>query len=110
MTGILYEPGALRLRMDGHAGAGPKGGDLVCAAVSMLMLTLEARCGECEEEWVPTVCRAPGHFMIQCRPESGHEVRCRESFDTVFAGLSLLAEREPGHVCAEIGETEEEQA
>ena len=110
MTRILYEPEALRLSMQGHAGAGPKGEDLVCAALSMLMLTLEARCREREEDCLPTLSRAPGRFSIQCRPESGQEARCRESFDTVVAGLSLLAEREPEHVQVEIDQSEEEQA
>ncbi len=110
MTRIRYERGALCLSMEGHAGAGPKGGDLVCAALSALMLALEARCREREEEFLPSVSRAPGRFSIRCRPEEGQEARCRESFDTVFAGLSLLAEREPEHVSAEIAEQEEEQA
>ena len=110
MTRIRYEPEAFRLSMEGHADAGPKGADLVCAALSMLMLTLEARCREREEERLPTLSRAPGRFGIQCRPESGEEARCRESFDTVFAGLSLLAEREPEHVWVEIEEQWEEQA
>lgn len=110
MTRILYEPAALRLSMRGHAAAGPKGGDLVCAALSMLMLTLEARCREREEDFLPTLSRAPGEFSIQCRPEEGQEAYCRESFDTVAAGLSLLAEREPEHVSVEIDESEEEQA
>ena len=110
MTRILYEPAALRLSIRGHAAAGPKGGDLVCAALSMLMLTLEARCREREEDFLPTLSRAPGEFSIQCRPEEGQEACCRESFDTVAAGLSLLAEREPEHVSVEIDESEEEQA
>ena len=107
MTRILYEPAALRLSMRGHAAAGPKGGDLVCAALSMLMLTLEARCREREEDFLPTLSRAPGEFSIQCRPEEGQEACCRESFDTVFAGLALLAEHEPEHVSVRFTDGEE---
>jgi uncharacterized protein YsxB (DUF464 family) len=36
----LDEAGVLRsCRAEGHAGAGPKGGDIVCAAISVLMRT-----------------------------------------------------------------------
>ena len=107
MTRILYEPAALRLSMRGHAAAGPKGGDLVCAALSMLMLTLVARMREREEETLPAVSQAPGHFMICCRPEEGDAALCRESFDTVFAGLALLAEHEPEHVSVRFTDGEE---
>ena len=33
MTEIVYEPAELRLRMEGHAGAGAYGEDPVCAAL-----------------------------------------------------------------------------
>ena len=110
MTRITYDREELRLEMEGHAGAGPKGADPVCAALSMLMMTLAARMREREEETLPAVSQAPGRFMICCRPEEGEAALCRESFDTVAAGLSLLAEREPEHVSVEIDESEEEQA
>jgi uncharacterized protein YsxB (DUF464 family) len=40
ITAALDEAGLLRsCRVEGHAGAGPKGGDIVCAAVSVLART-----------------------------------------------------------------------
>ena len=107
MTRITYDREELRLEMEGHAGAGPKGADPVCAALSMLMLTLAARMREREEETLPAVSQAPGHFMICCRPEEGEAALCRESFDTVFAGLALLAEHEPEHVSVRFTDGEE---
>ena len=107
MTRITYDREELRLEMEGHAGAGPKGADPVCAALSMLMLTLVARMREREEETLPAVSQAPGHFMICCRPEEGDAALCRESFDTVFAGLALLAEHEPEHVSVRFTDGEE---
>ena len=107
MTRITYDREELRLEMEGHAGAGPKGADPVCAALSMLMLTLVARMREREEETLPAVSQAPGHFMICCRPEEGEAALCRESFDTVFAGLALLAEHEPEHVSVRFTDGEE---
>ena len=107
MTRINYDREELRLEMEGHAGAGPKGADPVCAALSMLMMTLAARMREREEETLPAVSQAPGHFMICCRPEEGEAALCRESFDTVFAGLALLAEHEPEHVSVRFTDGEE---
>lgn len=107
MTRITYDREELRLEMEGHAGAGPKGADPVCAALSMLMMTLAARMREREEETLPAVSQAPGHFMICCRPEEGEAALCRESFDTVFAGLALLAEHEPEHVSVRFTDGEE---
>lgn len=92
MTAVRYDREGLRLEMEGHAGAGEFGRDLVCAALSMLMMTLERRMEERAERTLPQVRRAPGSFMIRCRPEREDEPLCRESFDTVAAGLALLAE------------------
>ena len=50
MTRILYDRAGLRLEMQGHAGAGEKGADPVCAALSMLMMTLERRMQERAEK------------------------------------------------------------
>ena len=43
MTRIEYDRAAFSLTMEGHAGAGEAGNDLVCAALSTLMMTLERR-------------------------------------------------------------------
>ena len=107
MTRIRYDREELRLEMEGHAGAAPKGADPVCAALSMLMMTLERRMQEQAEEMLPAVSRGPGSFMICCRPEDEALARCRESFDTVFAGLALLAENRPEYVTAQLTNGEE---
>ena len=98
MTRIVYDRAGLRLEMQGHAGAGEKGADPVCAALSMLMMTLERRMQERAEKTMPALRRGPGSFMIACRPEAGDEALCRESFDTVAAGLALLAENRAENV------------
>ena len=40
MIRVIYHPQHNRLTADGHAGSGPQGHDLVCAAISALALTL----------------------------------------------------------------------
>ena len=111
MTRVCYDRAGLLLRMAGHAQAGPKGQDLVCAALSMLMMTLERRMQERAEAVLPVVSRGPGSFMIRCAPELDAERLCRESFDTIAAGLAVLAENRPECVSLtlENGETDEEE-
>lgn len=69
MTRAIYDREHLRLTMEGHAEAGPGGEDLVCAALSMLAMTLERRVREREEEYLPAVSRGPGRFCVECFPE-----------------------------------------
>lgn len=96
MTKVAYDRAELYLSMEGHAGAGEKGDDLVCAALSMLMMTLERRMLDRAEQTAVT--RAPGRFSIRCEAAPEREALCRESFDTVAAGLALLTENRPEHV------------
>lgn len=97
MTRVRYDRAGLSLTMEGHAGAGEKGEDLVCAALSALMMTLERRMQERAERTLPSVRRAPGLFALRCTPVED-EALCRESFDTVAAGLAVLAENRPENV------------
>ena len=97
MTRVQYDRAGLSLTMEGHAGAGEAGGDLVCAALSALMMTLERRMEETAERTLPVIRRAPGFFSLRCSPD-GHEELCRESFDTIAAGIAALAENRPENV------------
>lgn len=96
MIRVVYEPESFRICAEGHANAGPQGQDIVCAAVSMLMYTLIAslaRSGidaDVEEE--------PGMMLLSVTPEDFDRDYCRAIFDTVSAGLELLADKEPDHV------------
>ena len=109
MTRLVYAPAELRLEMEGHAGAGVYGEDPVCAALSMLGMTLEKRVSELAETCFPTLSRAPGRFLIVCRPEADTAGQCREVFETVAAGLALLSEERPEHVSFRREEEEDEE-
>ena len=97
MTRVEYYRGEYRLRAEGHAGAGEKGRDLICAAESILMMALERQVAP-RPELRAQILKKPGAEEIRCRPERGCEGACRESFDTVYAGFALLAEEYPEHV------------
>ncbi len=109
MTKIVYEPARLLLRMEGHAGAGTEGEDLVCAALSMLAMTLERRVTELAEHCFPSVSRAPGTLLIACSPDETGLGQCRECFETVAAGLALLAAEKPEYVRFRREEDEEQE-
>ena len=95
MTLVLYEPEGPALEFIGHAGAGARGQDPVCAALSMLMYTLI--------EALPWARVSSGEGY--CRIEAGERCASRSrreetaaAFRVVLGGLRLLAESEPRHV------------
>ena len=67
MTRVCYDRAGLLLRMEGHAQAGPEGQDLVCAALSMLMMTLERRMQERAEAVLPEYPAESGRYKAFAR-------------------------------------------
>ena len=103
MIRVRYAPEAYALTAVGHAGAGPAGQDLVCAAASALMQTLESR-ARSVPAFRACVTREAGTplLSVRCAPEEEAREACRATLETVLAGLSLLASRYPAHVSCEI--------
>ena len=92
--------GGLRLGMAGHAGApvNLEGHDLVCAAASILCLTL-ARAAErfCES---PAVVTAPGRAQVAGTPRPGAEAAFAGAWQGILMGFELLQEAYP--LCLEV--------
>ncbi len=88
MTRIVYEPGLPALEFSGHAGAGERGQDPVCAALSILLFTLF------EAESAAQIRLRDGW----CRVRGGD----RRSYELIAGGCRLLAERYPAHVAMEV--------
>ena len=63
MIRVTAEPG--RLTLEGHAGYAPAGQDIVCAAVSALMLALAERMQE--KNLVRELIMRPGYMRIAMR-------------------------------------------
>ncbi len=92
MIVIRYEREKCRLRVYGHAGAGRKGEDLVCAGASTLAYTLAASVAELERERKAeksSILLQPGCADISCVPRDPAAVQ--GAFDTVYRGFRLLA-------------------
>lgn len=78
----------------GHAGAAPKGADLVCCAVSTLIYTLAAGItGEKEAR----ISLSAGRAHISCTPNR----QARAVFSCILKGLTLLAAEYPQYVRVE---------
>lgn len=75
----------------GHAGAGPPGHDLVCAAVSTLVQTLVNSLEELTYDKVKSEIQ-PGRAVIQYRNLSAHGQWLVDSF---FVGVRGVAESHP---------------
>lgn len=102
MTRVRYDRAGLRMQMEGHAGAGEYGRDIVCAAESILLLVLERQLQELEGENRVSVVKRPGAAEISCCPTREKTLRCRDVFETVFLGYQLLENMYPAHVWTEL--------
>lgn len=98
MTEIRYKRRAFSFEMEGHAGAGTCGNDLVCAALSTLAQTLEKRCMELCEQMQPEIRKRSGYIHILCKPTKSARQKCRQMMDTIYAGCALLADNFPENV------------
>ena len=98
MTRIFYDEANYCMDMKGHAKFAQKGEDLVCAALSVLMFTLEEAVEDHRETLLPTISHTDGEIRIQCRPKDKHRKTCRTIFQTIYAGCELMASRFPEYV------------
>ena len=95
-SGMLFE-------CSGHAGAGEKGKDIVCAGVSALVIALTERLIDLESERLVRVESfhiADGEISLEVGwQDSFGRSAALGVFDTVCAGLSRIAEMYPENVC-----------
>ena len=97
MTKVTYHPEEFRMRIEGHAGAAPKGEDIVCAAATILGWTLIGGAEE-EPEYRMHLYLNDGIIEVQCYPQEGWEDKCRYLFDTIARGFDLMAGRYPDFI------------
>ena len=95
---IRVELGPHHCHVSGHAGSGPWGRDLVCAAVSTLVLTLAenvrrlAAQGAAED---PRILLDRGTASISCLPAGSGQDPVVPVFETLALGFRLLARQYP---------------
>ena len=101
MVEITYDRQRHRLTAMGHAAAGRKGEDLVCAAVSALVLTVSANVAELaitEEVRRPVLQLRDGDSRISCVPAPEMIPVVTMIFDTVCSGFELLQTLYPENI------------
>lgn len=91
---------ALALAVKGHAGKGPKGEDIVCAAATMLAYTLAQNVSKCRLglKGRPKIQMKEGDIIIRCRPKDRHRDQLRLVYETIGEGYRLLAHNYPDAV------------
>lgn len=98
MTRVCYDRVGLRMKIQGHANSGEYGRDIVCAAESILMLTLAKQLEELEGLERLSILKGPGRADISCCPGRDKTLRCRDIFETIFLGYQILENMYPQFV------------
>lgn len=90
------------LQVTGHAGSAPKGADLVCSAVSILIYTAAQRALELYTagmlcSW-PMIQLESGKSLVLLTIRAEHVGAVQLAMDTVLTGLQLLAKQYPQYI------------
>lgn len=94
-----------RLTVEGHAGSGPEGHDLVCASVSTLALTLAGNVSYmAANDAVRDVIidLKEGNAEIQCTPRNRYKVSVAQIFRAICVGFELLATKYPVNISYDV--------
>ena len=101
MIHVTYYRSYNRVTVEGHAGAGPEGHDLVCAGVSALALTLAGNVSYMEaQEAVRNVIvkLEDGNAEIECSPYRRYKDSVEQIFRAICVGFELLATKYPDNI------------
>ena len=103
MTTARFERngGRFRVAIDGHAGYGDYGSDIVCAACSTLGYTLMQQAAAMHEAGALREMRqehAAGHILLDFEAREGAEKAVEAAVQTILGGFALLAEKYPDYV------------
>ncbi len=93
MINIRFKSKTLELEVNGHAGQGKKGEDIVCAAVSTLFYTLAQALSDSENmlKKKPVIKDKDGEGYISCKPKKEFEGNIVRTYWTILVGLELIA-------------------
>lgn len=105
MIRVIYHRQHNRVTVEGHAGSGPEGHDLVCSAVSALALTLagNVKYMEAQEAVYDVVTNLnEGKAEIQCTPYRRYKDSAQQIFRAICVGFELLATKYPKNISYEV--------
>lgn len=109
MTDVKYWPEDLMIEVQGHAGAGEKGEDLVCAAASTLASTLE-QVFLMQDQMEGISQREPdkARFRAWVNKTSPLLAQAFVVMETIATGFAALANEFPDHVAFDVITDKEE--
>jgi uncharacterized protein YsxB (DUF464 family) len=105
MINVTYYRQYNRVTIEGHAGSGPEGHDLVCSAVSALALTLAGNVSYMEaQEAVRNVVinLNEGSAEIQCTSYRRYKESVEQIFRAICVGFELLSTKYPENISYEV--------
>ena len=105
MIQVIYYRQYNRVAVEGHAGSGPEGHDLVCSAVSALALTLAGNVSYMEsQEAVRNVVidLKEGCAEIQCTANRRYKESVEQIFRAICVGFELLATKYPENISYDV--------
>ena len=101
MIHVVYHRKYNRVTVEGHAGSGPEGHDLVCASVSALALTLAGNVYYMKSQdavYRDIVKLKDGNAEIQCTPHRRYRDSVEQVFRSICVGFELLATKYPENI------------
>lgn len=100
MIDVKYHRGRNRVTVMGHAHSDEYGKDLVCAAASILVHTLQANAEHLDAMGAgkAVVEVREGYAKVSCVPNLNYATYCRDAFAAVAVGFELLAKQYPQYV------------
>lgn len=105
MIEVIYYRQFNRVTVEGHAGSGPEGHDLVCSAASTLALTLAGNVSHMEAQEAVhdvTVQLREGCAEIQCTPYRRYKDSVAQIYRAICVGFELLATKYPGNISYDV--------
>ena len=105
MIHVTYYRQYNRVTVEGHAGSGPEGHDLVCAAVSALALTLAGNVSYMKAQdavYGEILKLEEGNAEIQCTPYRRYKESAQQIFRSVCVGFELLATKYPENIIYDV--------
>lgn len=105
MVKVTYHRAYNRLSVSGHANSADKGEDLICAAASILALTLGENVkhmAEINAVRNPVIDIRDGEAEISCTASGGYRNVVANTFQSVIVGFEIMASKFPDNISFEI--------
>ncbi len=104
MINITFHPKTLELKIEGHAGHGKKGEDIVCAAISTLFYTLVEALQQSADMMSSPLSYDDkyGQGYIKCSPKEEYMGNVVRTYWTILVGMELVANNYPDNVTFQV--------